>query len=139
MPTKKTTPSKRSVGNRKSASTRGGKPRAIKVVDQLEDGTVIEATTPTGESTPGKKAEAPKSRENRLSALDAAARVLSERSEPMNTKAIVEAMATEGYWTSPGGKTPHATLYSAILREIAKKGSEARFVKAERGKFAAKG
>jgi len=33
---------------------------------------------------------------------------------------------------------PHATLYSAIIREIALKGKEARFVKTERGKFAAK-
>jgi hypothetical protein len=24
-----------------------------------------------------------------------------------------------GYWTSPGGATPAATLYSAVLREIA--------------------
>lgn len=35
----------------------------------------------------------------------------------------------------PGGKTPHATLYSAILREIATKGNEARFKKTERGHF----
>jgi hypothetical protein len=27
----------------------------------------------------------------------------------MNTKAMIEAMAAKGYWTSPGGKTPHAT------------------------------
>ena len=39
---------------------------------------------------------------------------------------------------SPGGKTPHATLYSAIIREIAWKGKEARVLKTERGKFAAK-
>ena len=45
-------------------------------------------------------------------------------------------MADKGYWSSPGGKTPHATLYSAILREIQAKGDQARFVKAERGKFA---
>jgi len=39
---------------------------------------------------------------------------------------------------SPNGKTPHATLYSAIIREIATKGKEARFVKKDRGMFAAK-
>ena len=48
------------------------------------------------------------------------------------------AMAAKSLWTSPGGKTPHATLYSALIREIATKGKEARFVKTERGKFAAK-
>jgi hypothetical protein len=46
-------------------------------------------------------------------------------------------MAEKGYWASPGGKTPQATLYSAILRELKAKGKEARFKKADRGKFAA--
>ncbi len=44
-------------------------------------------------------------------------------------------MAAKGYWTSPGGQTPHATLYSAILREINSKGDAARFTKADRGQF----
>jgi hypothetical protein len=46
-------------------------------------------------------------------------------------------MSKKGYWTSPGGATPQATLYSAVLREIKTKGKEARFQKTERGKFAA--
>jgi hypothetical protein len=74
----------------------------------------------------------------KLSALDAAVKVLGEAKEPMNTKQMIEQMAAKSYWTSPGGKTPHATLYSAILREIDTKGPEARFVKSERGKFALK-
>ena len=41
------------------------------------------------------------------------------------------------YWESPNGATPHATLYTAIIREIKVKGKEVRFVKKERGKFAA--
>ncbi|NUQ48226.1 MAG: hypothetical protein HUU22_19600, partial [Phycisphaerae bacterium] len=41
----------------------------------------------------------------------------------------------QGLWTSPAGKTPHATLYAAILREIGDKGGEARFRKADRGLF----
>jgi hypothetical protein len=49
---------------------------------------------------------------------------------------MIDAMAKKGYWTSPGGKTPAATLYSAILREISTKGKDARFTKTERGKFA---
>jgi hypothetical protein len=48
---------------------------------------------------------------------------------------MIEAMANKGLWTSPGGKTLHATLYSAIIREIVLKGKEARFVKTERGQF----
>jgi hypothetical protein len=74
-----------------------------------------------------------------VSALDAAAKVLGEAKEPMNTKQMIEQMAAKRYWTSPGGKTPHATLYSAILREIDTKGSDARFKKTERGMFALKG
>ena len=45
-------------------------------------------------------------------------------------------MASQGLWSSPAGKTPSATLYSALLRELQVKGEQARFVKAERGKFA---
>ena len=56
----------------------------------------------------------------------------------MTAKEMIEAAEAKGYWKSPGGKTPHATVYSAIIREIATKGSESRFCKTERGKFAAK-
>src|SRR5271166_3049457 len=56
----------------------------------------------------------------KTSALDAAARVLGEAKEPMNCQEIIKVMAEKGYWTSPGGKTPWATLYSAMLREISK-------------------
>jgi hypothetical protein len=73
------------------------------------------------------------------SAIDAAAKVLAEAGEPLNAKQMIEAMAAKGYWTSPGGKTPHATLYSAILREITAKGNDARFKKTERGHFAING
>ncbi len=73
----------------------------------------------------------------RVSGLDAAARVLEESGQPMSAKEMVEAAEAKGYWKSPGGKTPHATVYSAIIREIAKKGDASRFVKTERGKFAA--
>jgi hypothetical protein len=56
----------------------------------------------------------------------------------MTTKAMIEAMAAKGYWSSPNGQTPAATLYSAILREINTKGKDARFKKADRGLFAVK-
>jgi hypothetical protein len=75
----------------------------------------------------------------KTSALDAAAKVMAEAGAPMTTKELVEAMAAKKLWTSPGGKTPDRTLYSAISREIATKGKDARFKKTARGKFAAKG
>ena len=53
----------------------------------------------------------------------------------MTCQELIGAIAAKEYWTSPGGKTPSATLYSAVLREIATKGDQARFTKAERGKF----
>lgn len=71
------------------------------------------------------------------SALAAAATVLAEAEEPMNAKELIDAMAARGLWQSPGGKTPDRTLYAAITREIANCGSESRFKKVQRGRFAA--
>jgi hypothetical protein len=87
---------------------------------------------------PAKAKRAKPAKEKGLSAIDAAAQVLSSSKEPLNAKEMIEQMATKGLWSSPGGKTPHATLYSAIIREISLKGRESRFTKKERGKFAAK-
>ena len=71
----------------------------------------------------------------KLSAIDAAAKVLAESKEPLNAKQMIERMAAKGYWKSPGGKTPHATLYAAIIRQIQAEGKEARFQKTGRGLF----
>ena len=68
------------------------------------------------------------------SGLDAAAKVLADAGEPMNCKAIVERMLAEGLWQT-SGRTPSATIYSAIIREIRDKGEASRFAKVERGKF----
>ena len=67
--------------------------------------------------------------------LDAAAKVLGEAGEPMSCKAITERMLAQGLWQTKG-KTPAATIYAAIIREIAAKGDKARFRKTDRGKFA---
>lgn len=72
----------------------------------------------------------------RLSALNAAAQVLANADQPMGAKAMIAAMAEQGLWESRAGKTPHATLYAAIHREIARKGNDARFAKVDRGMFA---
>lgn len=75
--------------------------------------------------------------DKKLSCIEAALKVLGEAEETMNTQEMIAAMMEAGYWASPGGKTPHATLYSAILRELSK-GDESRFIKVERGRFAAR-
>jgi hypothetical protein len=71
----------------------------------------------------------------RLSALDAAAKVLAETGQPMRCTELIAAMTAKGYWTSPAGKTPASTLYAALLRELRTKKDRARFRKTERGKF----
>jgi hypothetical protein len=98
-----------------------------------------ETTTTKAKNQPSKhQATKPAAQDKppKLSALDAAARVLAETRQAMTCGKLIEAMAAKGYWTSPGGKTPSATLYSAILRELQTKKKEARFRKTERGKFA---
>ena len=77
-----------------------------------------------------------KAKPKKPGALDAAVKILEETGKPMSTREMVEEMAAKGYWKSPAGKTPSATLYSAILRELKTKGSEARFKKVDRGRFA---
>ncbi len=74
-----------------------------------------------------------------LSALDAAAMVLGATGKAMRCRELVGAMTERALWSSPNGKTPHATLYSAMLREIATKGAKTRFLKADRGLFAFNG
>jgi HB1, ASXL, restriction endonuclease HTH domain len=76
---------------------------------------------------------------HKLSALDAAAKVLGETGQAMNCAELIAAMAAQGYWSSPKGRTPASTLYSALLREIQTKGANARFLKTQRGKFALQG
>jgi hypothetical protein len=106
---------------------------------------VVAATVGSCDSEPARAAPAKAKRqrkapaepkEKKLSAIDAAAKVLQEAGTPMTTQEMIAAMAAKGYWSSPGGLTPAATLYSAILREITTKGDAARFQKTERGKFA---
>jgi hypothetical protein len=77
--------------------------------------------------------------DKKLSALDAAARLLRETGQAMSCPELIEQMTAKGYWSSPQGKTPSATLYAAIAREIQLKGEAARFVKTGPGRFAYRG
>jgi hypothetical protein len=83
------------------------------------------------------KAVKPHKNERKISGLDAAAKVLTESKEPLNATTIAEKAIAAGWKTN--GKTPHATLYAAMTREIAVKGRESRFKKTERGLFVATG
>jgi hypothetical protein len=99
-----------------------------------KDKTAPKTAVPTTRANEPKKAASERVTK-KMSAIDAAVKVLGEAGAAMNCQEMIKAMGEKGYWTSPGGKTPHATLYSAILREIQTKGNDARFKKTERGKF----
>ena len=81
-----------------------------------------------------KTAKVPKEKKVRKpSGLDLAALVLIESKEPLNAKTIAERAIASGWKTN--GKTPHATIYAAIIREIQNKGDASRFEKVDRGQF----
>jgi phage tail protein X len=93
------------------------------------------AKTRAARSAPAKTSKAPaEPKAKKMSALDTAAQVLKEAGQPMNAKAICEAVLAKGWRTN--GKTPASTIYAAIIREIATKGKDARFRKTDRGLFA---
>lgn len=70
-----------------------------------------------------------------MSGLDAAALVLKETQGVMNAKELVAEIQRRGIAPKLGGKTPHATIYAAMITEIAKKGDEARFRRVDKGTF----
>lgn len=126
MSSKKTPRNSKKTAAKKAAGTERLRKAAIAEIKQRLDGSTA------------KKEKAPKEKKpKRVSALDAAAQVLVAAGAPMRAKAIIEAMEAKGLWKSPGGKTPDATLYAAMIREISGKGDKARFKKADRGLFAA--
>ena len=106
--------------SKKSASKTTKAPKTAKQSKAVKP----KAAKPAGDAKP-----------KRVSALDAAAEVLKKAGKPMRSQEMIAAMAEQGLWSSPAGKTPHATLYAAILREIGTKGGEARFRKTDRGLF----
>ena len=104
--------------------------KAAEVADAADAvGTAVGAKRPRAAAKPAAK---------KASGLDAAARVLAWAKKPMGVREIIKVAFSKGYWKSDG-KTPHATIYSAIIREIVAKGKDARFKKTARGKFAANG
>jgi hypothetical protein len=72
----------------------------------------------------------------KLSGLDAAAMILAAEKRPMNMKEVFAETQSRKLWTTKGA-TPEATLYAAVIREIAAKGKDSRFKKHDRGLFTA--
>ncbi len=94
------------------------------------------ATVAIATKTPKAEKAAGDQKPKRVSALDAAAQVLKSAGKPMRAQELIAAMAEQNLWKSPGGKTPHATLYAAMQREERDKANASRFKKVDRGQFA---
>src|ERR1043165_3429012 len=80
------------------------------------------AQEPGAAAKPNKAAEKRAKQHGRMSALDSAFAVLStlsakEAAEGLSASVLIERMEKARLWTSPGGKTPDATLYAAMMRE----------------------
>jgi len=126
-----------------AAKTNRARKAAIAEIQNRLDGKPADAAA--GKKAKGSKApktpKAPKpareKKPKRVSALDAAAQVLVKTTKPMRATEMIAEMEAKGLWKSPGGKTPEATLYAAIIREIAAKGDKARFKKHDKGVFVA--
>ena len=93
---------------------------AVKTADESRKAKKAKAAKPKGERKPG--------------ILTLAADVLRDAKVPMNCNAIIATVLSKGLWQTKG-KTPAATLYAAIVREIATKGKDSRFHKTDRGQF----
>ena len=93
---------------------------AVKAAEEGRQAKKAKAAKPKGERKPG--------------ILTLAADVLKDAKAPMDCKTIVEKVLAKGLWHTKG-KTPAATLYAAIIREIAVKGKESRFRKVDREQF----
>jgi hypothetical protein len=116
----------------KNAKRPGKKKLAAKAPTRAK--TVKKATKGAAKAPKANTAKRRGDKAKKPSGLDAAAKVLAEAKEPLGAKEMVGQMLAKGLWRT-GGKTPSATIYSAILREIRDKGDASRFAKAGRGKF----
>ena len=124
-----------------------------KTVEAVETGDLTKGVTvPTGAKKPKKATKDAKATSKRdpgergakvakqtggprkTSGLDAAAHVLADMNEAVDCKTIVNHMLAQGYWRT-NGKTPAATIYAAMTRDIAARGTDSRFRKVARGKF----
>lgn len=90
------------------------------------------AAAPATPAKRAKKAVEPGAKKS--SGLSAAHQVLADAGEPMRCGDMVEKMLSSGLWKT-NGKTPAATIYAAIVREISTKGTASRFRKTDRGLF----
>ena len=129
--TKQKGPKKAGDSEAKAAAVKAMAATKAKVVKNRTAATGAEAGAEQGKADKAKGEGKPK----RVSALDAAVQVLAKTGRPMRAQELIAAMAEQGLWSSPAGKTPAATLYAAMLREARDKGDASRFRKVGPGQF----
>ncbi len=122
--TKKSSKSKKKAAGKADAKAAVANTKAATTTDEV-----------SGRKATTKQADG-EAKSRRVSALDAAALVLAQAGQPMRAQDLIAAMAEQGLWKSPAGKTPHATLYAAMTREARDKGAASRFRRVDRGQFA---
>ena len=70
-----------------------------------------------------------------MKALDAAAAVLEDAGGPLHYKEVTKEMLARHNW-STSSKSPERTLFASVSGDIAKNGSDSRFVRVGPGRFA---
>jgi len=105
-------------------------------LDDTRSAAIAKLAAPAA-AKPAKIKAAPAPKPKRVSCLDAAAIVIADSDKPMRANDMIAEIQQRKLWSSPEGKTPEATLYAAVIREIAARGKAARFRKVERGLFEA--
>ena len=109
--------------------------KAADAQDQAKDEPGATGAAPGAGGKTKRQPKAKKESTRGPSGLDVAALMLKDSGGPMKCKEMVQQMLDKGLWQT-NGKTPAATIYAAIIREISEKGKEARFTKTGRGEFA---
>jgi len=123
---------KKGIAKAVAAVEKGNLARGVKVPTGAKKSTkATKGAKPAGKRDTGQRGA---NGAKRPSGLDAAVQVLADAKEPMNTKEMVAQMLAKGLWRT-SGKTPAATIYAAIIREMATKGNASRFRKVARGRF----
>jgi len=123
---------------RKKAATKANtSPTSATVAEPAKKATK-KATRAKGRNTGQTGANVAKpGKPKRISGLTAAFMVLVDANAELSVKAVVEIAAQKGWWKSDAA-TPAATIYAAMIREIATKGEKSRFERGtKRGTFRA--
>ncbi len=119
----------------KKEKVRTGSPVPTKAVTKHRKASKGKAPK-TPKPAPGKKKPKVPKADRPMSGLDAAAQVLADAGKPMRIGEVMEVIQKKGLWASKG-KTPGATIFAAMIREISARGADSRFIKKDRGLFEA--